>query len=71
MKDISPTEEQTLFRNSVRSFVEREVIPAAQELDEKGEFPRELFQRCAVNGYFGLRYPESAGGMTRILSPTA
>jgi butyryl-CoA dehydrogenase len=63
MKDISPTEEQILFRNSVRSFVEREVIPAAQELDEKGEFPRELFQRCAVNGYFGLRYPESVGGM--------
>jgi butyryl-CoA dehydrogenase len=63
MKDISPTEEQTLFRNSVRSFVEREVIPAAQKLDERGEFPRELFQRCAVNGYFGLRYPESAGGM--------
>jgi alkylation response protein AidB-like acyl-CoA dehydrogenase len=63
MKDISQTEEQTLFRTSVRSFVDREVIPAAQELDEKGEFPRELFQRCAVNGYFGLRYPESVGGM--------
>jgi len=63
MKEISLTEEQKLFRNSVRSFVEREVIPAAQELDEKGEFPRELFQRCAVNGYFRLRYPESVGGM--------
>ena len=63
MKDFSQTEEQSLFRNSVRSFVDREVIPAAQELDEKSEFPRELFQRCAVNGYFALRYPESVGGM--------
>ena len=63
MKDFLQTEEQKLFRNSVRSFVDREVIPAAQELDEQGEFPRELFQRCAVNGYFGLRYPESVGGM--------
>jgi len=63
MKDFSPTEEQSLFRNSVRSFVDREVIPAAQEMDEKGEFPHELFQRCAVNGYFALRYPESVGGM--------
>ena len=63
MKDFSQTEEQKLFRNSVRSFVDREVIPTAQELDEQGEFPRELFQRCAVNGYFGLRYPESVGGM--------
>lgn len=61
--DIFLTEEQIRFRESVHRFVEREVIPAAQELDEKGEFPRELFQRCAINGYFALRYPESAGGM--------
>ena len=63
MKDILQIEEQTLFRNSVRSFVEREVIPAAREIDEAEEFPRALFQRCAANGYFGLRYPEDAGGM--------
>lgn len=61
--DFSLTEEQSLFRDSVRSFVEREVIPLAQEMDEKGEFPHVLFQRCAANGYFALRYPESVGGM--------
>ena len=63
MMDIFLTEEQKRFRDSVRSFVEREVIPVAQEIDEKGEFPRVLFQRCAANGYFALRYPESIGGM--------
>lgn len=61
--DFSLTEEQNLFRDSIRNFVEREVIPVAQEMDEKGEFPRALFQRCAANGYFALRYPESVGGM--------
>ena len=61
--DFSLTEEQKLFRDSVRSFVDREVIPVAQEIDEKGEFPHDLFQRCAANGYFALRYPESVGGM--------
>lgn len=61
--DFSFTEEQSLFRDSVRSFVEREVIPSARELDERAEFPHALFQKCAANGYFGLRYPESAGGM--------
>jgi alkylation response protein AidB-like acyl-CoA dehydrogenase len=61
--DFSFTEEQTLFRDSVRSFVEREVIPVARELDERAEFPHALFQKCAANGYFGLRYPENAGGM--------
>lgn len=57
------TEEQQLFRDSLRSFVEREVIPMADAIDEQGEFPRELFQKCAANGYLGLRYPESMGGM--------
>jgi len=61
--DFSLSDEQRLFQESVRSFVEKEVIPAAQELDERGEFPHALFQRCAANGYFGLRYPESVGGM--------
>ncbi len=61
--DFSLSEEQRLFQNAVRSFVEREVLPAAHQLDEKAEFPRALFQACADNGYFALRYPESVGGM--------
>ncbi len=61
--DFSVTEEQRLFQGSVRTFVDNEVIPVAQEIDEQGRFPRALFERCAANGYLGLRYPESAGGM--------
>ncbi|KAA0254794.1 MAG: acyl-CoA dehydrogenase family protein, partial [Chloroflexi bacterium] len=61
--DLLLTEEQKRFRDSVRSFVDKEVVPAAQEMDEKGEFPRALFGRCAANGYFALRDPESVGGM--------
>lgn len=57
------SEEQRLFRASVHDFVEKEVLPAAREIDERAEFPRALFQRCAANGYFALRYPEHAGGM--------
>ena len=61
--DFALTEEQELFRKSVRDFVEKEVIPVAREIDERGEFPMALFRRCGEFGYFGLRYPESAGGM--------
>lgn len=61
--DFSFTEEQELFRKSVRDFVEKEVAPAAAELDERGEFPLALFRRCGQLGYFGLRYPEAAGGL--------
>jgi alkylation response protein AidB-like acyl-CoA dehydrogenase len=59
--DFSLSDEQRLFRNSVRDFVQDQVTPVAGEMDE--EFPTSLFQHCAANGYFKLRYPESIGGM--------
>jgi alkylation response protein AidB-like acyl-CoA dehydrogenase len=54
-------EERELFRRSVRAFVEREVLPRAEELD-RPEFPADLFRRLGELGYFGLRYPEEVGG---------
>jgi len=54
--------EQELFRDSVRQFAEREVAPRAEEFDQHGVFPHELFKRMGQLGYYGLRYPESAGG---------
>lgn len=61
--DFSLSEEQAHFRDSVRNFVNREVIPVAREIDEQGEFPHSLFRRCGSNGYFALRYPAEVGGM--------
>lgn len=55
-------DERALFRQGVRDFVDREVLPFAEELDRHGEFPYRLFQRLAELGYFGLRYPEDVGG---------
>jgi alkylation response protein AidB-like acyl-CoA dehydrogenase len=54
--------ERELFRREVRAFVEREVLPAAEELDRHGEFPRRLFRRLGELGYLGLRYPAELGG---------
>jgi len=42
--------------------VDQEVIPAARELDEKGEFPAELFKKLADMGILGIRYPKKVGG---------
>jgi alkylation response protein AidB-like acyl-CoA dehydrogenase len=58
----SLTPEQREFRRAVAKFVDAEVVPAADEIDAKGEFPLALFQRCGALGYFGLRYPERYGG---------
>jgi len=61
--DFQLSDEQELFRKSVRDFVGKEVAPAAAALDERGEFPMALFRRCGELSYFGLRYPESVGGL--------
>jgi alkylation response protein AidB-like acyl-CoA dehydrogenase len=58
----SSAETRTEFRAAVRSFVEREVLPRAEELDQHGVFPDALFRRLGALGYLGLRYPEALGG---------
>ncbi len=56
------TDIQLQIQQSFRDFVDRKVVPVADELDKKGEFPRELFREAGELGFFGMRYPESAGG---------
>ena len=60
--DFTPTSEEKLFRKTVATFVEKEVIPVADKLEKKGEFPASLFKRVGNLGYFGLRYPPKYGG---------
>jgi benzylmalonyl-CoA dehydrogenase len=58
----SLTPEQRQFRRAVARFVDAEVVPAADQIDTRGEFPLALFQRLGALGHFGLRYPERYGG---------
>lgn len=53
---------EELIRSSIARFVDNEIIPRAQELDEKEEFPRELFEKIAEMGVFQIRYPRKKGG---------
>jgi alkylation response protein AidB-like acyl-CoA dehydrogenase len=57
---FSPEQEQ--FRKTVARFVDAEVVPAADGIDARGEFPAALFRRVGELGYLGLRYPEAYGG---------
>ena len=50
----------TLFRDSVRRFVEREIAPHVDAWDEAETFPRELYARAAEAGLLGLGYPEAS-----------
>jgi alkylation response protein AidB-like acyl-CoA dehydrogenase len=60
--DFRLTEEQEAFRKAVARFVDAEIAPVADRLDEAGEFPRELFRKLGEQGYLALRYPEAYGG---------
>ncbi len=63
MSNFPPFGEQhELFRQSVRSFTEREIRPHAEKWDEERFFPNELFRQAGELGYFGLRYDPRYGG---------
>src|SRR5499433_2302041 len=60
--NLELSEEQLLLQNSVREFAESEVRPRARELDETGNFPRDLFAKAAELGLTGVALPENEGG---------
>ncbi len=55
-------ESHQLIRDSVRRFVEREVLPYIDEWEEAEEFPRELYLKAGAVGILGIGYPEAYGG---------
>ncbi len=66
--DFELTEEQRAVRETFARFADRRISPNAAALDEAGEFPRELFLELAGLGFFGMRYPEEAGGSGMALT---
>lgn len=51
------------FRSHLARWVDERLIPQAERLDEHHEFSFELFRELGELGYFGVMYPESAGGI--------
>src|SRR5260370_2277054 len=57
------TEEHVQIRESVRDFADREVVPIANELDNKAaEIPDQVVHKMAELGYFGLIFSPDYGG---------
>ncbi|HSF85387.1 MAG TPA: acyl-CoA dehydrogenase family protein [Acidimicrobiia bacterium] len=57
------TEEHELFRRTVAEFVAAEMTPFANEWDEAGEFPRDLYRKAGEIGLFGIGYEAEYGGL--------
>lgn len=57
------TEEHEMFRQTIRSFVQKEINPYVDEWEEAGIFPaHQLFKKMGDLGFLGLNYPEEYGG---------
>ena len=61
--DFSYTEEEQIFRQSLRRFLEKEVAPLCDQAEETARFPKQLFKLFGEMGYLGISYPEELGGM--------
>lgn len=58
----SLTDEEALFRQSVREFAEQQVRPLAAEMDEHGKFSSDLIAQFFDLGLMSVAIPEQYGG---------
>lgn len=56
------SEEHDMFRDSFRTFVEREITPNVDQWERDGIVPRELFAKAGAAGFLGMDVPEENGG---------
>ncbi len=55
-------EEHDQFRSSVRTFVEKEIVPSFLDWERAGIVPRDLFTTAGAAGFLGMDVPEAYGG---------
>jgi alkylation response protein AidB-like acyl-CoA dehydrogenase len=56
------SDDEQLFRDSVREFARREVAPHVREMDEQARIPRPLIDKLFELGVMGIEIPEALGG---------
>lgn len=63
MNSIYFTEEHELFRESLRDFLNKEVVPHIEKWEKTGTIERFIWEKFGEMGFFGIAYPEAYGGM--------
>src|ERR671910_2272220 len=61
------TDDQTEILKAVRDFVDKEIIPVAQDLEHSDTYPQEIVDGLKELGVFGLTIPEEFGGLGESL----
>jgi acyl-CoA dehydrogenase len=63
MMNFDYTIEQKEIRDMAMKFARNEMMPVAAELDQSGEFPKELFEKAWSHGLINTCIPEEYGGV--------
>ena len=61
--DFELNEEQQMFRDVLRQFVNTEIKPVAREMEQSGEYPHEIVAKMAEMGLFGITVGAEYGGL--------
>lgn len=62
MSDFQFTDEQRMLRDMVKDFVDSEIRPVSQKIDEEERIPPELIQKIKDLGLLGAAFPPEYGG---------
>lgn len=62
MLNFELSEDQRIFKKTVRRFFEKELAPLVDKAEEEEIFPREIFKRMGELGYLCIRCPQQYGG---------
>ncbi|MFC9599963.1 acyl-CoA dehydrogenase family protein [Peribacillus butanolivorans] len=60
---ITLNKEMLQMKNMIRNFVEKEVEPYAQQIEEEDVIPQHLVEKSKELGLFGISIPEQYGGI--------
>ena len=63
MVDYYFSEEHNLFRESLKAFLQKEVVPHIDQWEEERRIPRSIWKKMGEQGFLGLGYPEEYGGL--------
>lgn len=57
------TEEHQLFRQSLKDFLQKEVVPYIEQWEHTGTIDKSIWQKFGEMGFLGLATPEQDGGL--------
>lgn len=63
MNSMYFTEEHQMFRESLKDFLQKEVVPHIEKWEKTGTVERFIWKKFGDMGFFGLAYPEAYGGL--------